>query len=93
MRLVHLFQNVTCVARALCFRLVGRDRGASLFGQCSNSLLPEGGVVLGWQEGLYRFRPGAADMRVVGNLTGNAQQPGVVWETGVKQLIVRRERE
>lgn len=89
-RYMQLIQNVTSVAHALCLASVAHcecDPGRCC-SACSNSLLPEGGVVLGWQEGLHRFRPGAANVRVIGHLTGNAQQPRGVWETGA-----RRERE
>lgn len=57
-----------------------------------NSLSLEGGVVLCWQEGLYPLRPGAANMRVIGNLAGNVQLPRGVWEERVRQFIVSREK-
>lgn len=53
---------------------------------CSTRLLPEGGVVRGWQEGLDGFHPGAANMRVIGHSAGNAQQPGGIWEAAVRQI-------
>lgn len=52
---------------------------------CSNPLSPEGGVILGGQEGLYRVHPGAANVRMIGHLTGNAEQSGGIWGTGFRQ--------
>lgn len=56
-------------------------------GTCSALVLPEGGVVLGWQKCLDRFHPGAANMCVIGHLTGNTQQPRGTWEVGVRQSL------
>lgn len=37
--------------------------------------IAEGGIILCWQKGLYSFYPGAANMCVIGHLTGNGQPP------------------
>lgn len=50
---------------------------------CSKPLSPEGGAVHSWQKGLNLIHPGAANMCVIGQLAGNAQRPGGIWETGV----------
>lgn len=46
----------------------------------SEPLSPEGGVVDGRQEGGDGVDPGAADVRVIGHLAGNAQQPWGILE-------------